>query len=289
MSVLSPCLLHVCSGARTQQSGTCQKRPVRRRIRGHSPRIRAATSGRPRPPRLDQWSRPSRSAPGSCLESPMPMPSRIVRPAGNRHLCGDTPLMPQARHAGYLPGMRWAAARRSRPLTSRARLRPKQQVRWVFPSGNGAQKNVRVRVTPCRPGMSTDCVQVYALQPRLQASAWTAAACGGYCRARQAGARAATAGLDAWGPAGIPAPERSPPHGLCAPGTAYGRVGTGRRDQHPGRLIRDGLRVGGCCTRPACGISTPTRPNAAQSAYLTICARRRVARRFPAPALPAPT
>jgi hypothetical protein len=30
----------------------------------------------------------------------MPMLSRSVRRAGNRHSCGDTPLMPRARHAG---------------------------------------------------------------------------------------------------------------------------------------------------------------------------------------------
>jgi hypothetical protein len=186
------------------------------------------------PGSLDQWSRPSRQGRAERAGVPIPVPSHTVRPAGNRHSCGDTPLMPRARHAGCLPGMRWAAARCSRAAASPARLRPKQQVRWVNPSGNGAQ-NVRVRV------MSTDCVQVYALQRRLQASAWTAAACGGYCRARQAGARAATAGLDARGRRGIPTPGTvAPARGLCAPRTAYGRVGTGRRDQHPGRPIRDG-------------------------------------------------
>ncbi len=169
------------------------------------------------------------------------MPSRSVRPAGNRHSCGDTPLMPRARHAGFLPGMRWAAARRSRAAASPARLRPNQQVRWVFPSGNGAQ-NVRVRVTPCRPGMSTDCVQVYALQPRLQASAWTAAACGRRilpCPASRGEGGHSRAGCP--GPAGIPAPGTvAPARGLCAPRTAYGRMGTGCRDQHLGRPIRDG-------------------------------------------------
>jgi hypothetical protein len=49
VSVLSLCLLHVCSGARIQLSGACQKRAVRCLTRGHSPRIRAATSGRRRP------------------------------------------------------------------------------------------------------------------------------------------------------------------------------------------------------------------------------------------------
>ena len=43
---LSPCLLHVCSRARTQQSGACQIWPVRRRMRGHAPRRRAVSYGR---------------------------------------------------------------------------------------------------------------------------------------------------------------------------------------------------------------------------------------------------
>jgi hypothetical protein len=34
---------------------------------------------------LDQWSRPSARAPGTRLASPMPMPSRSVKPAGKRH------------------------------------------------------------------------------------------------------------------------------------------------------------------------------------------------------------
>jgi excisionase family DNA binding protein len=36
LSVLPTCLLHVCSGARTQQSGACQKRPIWRRVRPRS-------------------------------------------------------------------------------------------------------------------------------------------------------------------------------------------------------------------------------------------------------------
>jgi hypothetical protein len=176
--VLSAWLLRGCSRARTQQSGSCQKRPIRPPCGGMRPGAAPSRPAGAAPGSLDQWSRPLAQAPGAHPESSMPMPSRSVRPAGNRHSGGDTPLMPRARHAGCLPGMRWAAARRSRAAASPARLRPKQQVRWVFLSGNGAQ-NVRVRVTPCRPGMSTDLVQVYALQRRLQASAWTAAACGG--------------------------------------------------------------------------------------------------------------
>jgi hypothetical protein len=49
--------------------------------------------------RLEQWSRPSPRASGARLESSMPMPSRSVRPAGNRHSCGDTPLMPPTSRA----------------------------------------------------------------------------------------------------------------------------------------------------------------------------------------------
>jgi hypothetical protein len=98
--VLSLWLLRDCSRARTQQSGACQKRCVRRPMRGHAPRSRASTSGRPATPSLDQWSRPSRRSPGTYPESPEPMSSHSVRPAGNRHSCGDTPLALRARHAG---------------------------------------------------------------------------------------------------------------------------------------------------------------------------------------------
>jgi hypothetical protein len=66
VSVLSPCLLRVCSGARTLQSGSCQKRPIRHQMRGHAPpdprRIARPTPHRLRPASgqgpLDQWSRP---------------------------------------------------------------------------------------------------------------------------------------------------------------------------------------------------------------------------------------
>jgi hypothetical protein len=72
-------LLHVCSRARTRQSGACQK------------------TARPAPDAalgsLDQWSRPSTREPGARPESPIPMPSRSVQPAGNRHS-----------HGGYVAG-----------------------------------------------------------------------------------------------------------------------------------------------------------------------------------------
>ncbi len=74
MSVLSPCLLRVCSRARTPQSGTCQKRPIRRP---------GAAPGS-----LDQWSRPHTQGPRVHPESPIPIPSRSVQPAGKRHSQG---------------------------------------------------------------------------------------------------------------------------------------------------------------------------------------------------------
>ena len=46
VSGLSSCLLHVCSGARTQRSGACQKRAARRRIQGRAPRQQTVASGR---------------------------------------------------------------------------------------------------------------------------------------------------------------------------------------------------------------------------------------------------
>jgi hypothetical protein len=140
VSVLSPWLLRGCSRARTQQSGACQKRPVRRRMRGIRPGNAPSRTAGAAPGSLDQWSRPSAGPPGAHPESSMPMPSRSVRPAGNRHSCDDMALAPQARRAGCLPAMRRAAARRSQVVASPTRLRPKRQVRWAFPSGNGARR-----------------------------------------------------------------------------------------------------------------------------------------------------
>jgi hypothetical protein len=58
---------------------------------------------------LDQWSRPSVRAPGVRPESPIPMPSRLVKPAGNRHSYGGSSLAltPQARQgcAGQRQGV----------------------------------------------------------------------------------------------------------------------------------------------------------------------------------------
>ena len=74
VSVLSPCLLGVCSRARTLQSGACQNGP-------------SGANARPRA-RLDQWSRPSGRVPITPAESPIPMLSRSVKPTGNRHSHG---------------------------------------------------------------------------------------------------------------------------------------------------------------------------------------------------------
>jgi hypothetical protein len=101
------------------------------------------------PPPLDQWSRPLRRMPGAHLESPMPMSSRSVRPAGNRHSCGDTPLMPRAGNASYLPGMQRAAAWRSRAVVRRSS--PLEAASPLgTPSADGA-RNVRTSVRPALP------------------------------------------------------------------------------------------------------------------------------------------
>jgi len=58
---------------------------------------------------------------------------------------------------------------------------------------------------------------------------------GGYCRARQAGGEGGHSRAGCPGRRGFRRRERSRPHGrLCAPRTAYGRMGTGRRDHPPG-------------------------------------------------------
>jgi hypothetical protein len=202
-------------------------------MRGHAPRSRAATSGQRRPAPLDQWSRPSRRAPGARLESPVPMPSRSVRPAGNRHSCGDTPLMPRARHAGYLPGMRWAAARRSRPAASPARLRPSKSAGYfrleTVPRTSGCASRLAGRACQLIASRCTRFSRGYR-PPRGRRQH----AGGGYCRARQAGARAATAGLDARGRRGFRRRERSRPHGGCV---------------RPGRPTVGWERVAGISTR----------------------------------------
>ena len=181
---------------------------------GHSPRIRAATPGRPAPPPPDQWSRPTWRAPGARLKSSMPMPSRSVRPAGNRHSCGDMPPAPPTRYADYLPGC--AGLRRDTPGRWRHR---RVSARSDKSAGHSVWKRCperRALSPPYSPGMSSGFVRVCVVRRAgLQGSAETAAACGGYCRVRYAGATAATTGPDARGSAGFPRWERSCPHRGC--------------------------------------------------------------------------
>jgi len=80
----------------------------------------------------------------------MPMSSRSVRPAGNRHSWGDTSIALPARHAGYLPGMGPSRARYSPGGGAGGQLRAKRQVRWALPAAAGA-RNVRALMLPSAP------------------------------------------------------------------------------------------------------------------------------------------
>jgi hypothetical protein len=148
---------------------------------------------------LDQWSRPSARAPGAHPESPIPMPSCSVKPAGNRHSCGDTPLMPRA-----------GTPVTSRGCAGRRRGVPRRWCRRLSP------------LEAVSPLVTSVCTR---FRVRLRGSAETAAACrrilacpaswgqGGHSRAGRPGAD------------GFPAPGTvAPARGLCAPGWAYGRV-----------------------------------------------------------------
>jgi hypothetical protein len=204
--------------------------PVRCRIKGHRP---GAAPPRPADAPPGQWSGPSRRAPGARVESPIPMPSRNVRPAGNRHSCGDTPLMPRARPAGYLPGMRGAAAWLSQAVVPTA-----VSARSGKSAGTSAWKRC-----PERQGAPMSRLAGRACQ--LMASG-----VGAPGRGRKAPRRrrqhAADIGVPGKPGRGQPQPGRmpdrrgitapgtvAPARGLCAPGTAHGRVwrGTGRKDQ----------------------------------------------------------
>jgi len=132
--VVAPWLL-----ARTDPAiGSCQKRPARRPMRGHSPRNRAVSYGRRPPGSLDQWSRPSARAPGAHPESPMPMTSRSVRPAGKRHSHGgyaggaDAPDRPVA--CKGRAGQRQCASGRRCRLPRRS----KRLIRWALPSAHAS-------------------------------------------------------------------------------------------------------------------------------------------------------
>lgn len=160
----------------------------------------------------------------------MPMPSRSVRPAGNRHSCGDPPLMLRAGHAGYPPGMREAAARCSPGGGAGGCLRPKRQVRWALrlcalqgeAAGlRGADGSMPPDIgVPGKPGRGRP-------QPgRMPGSAMIPGTGNGRART-----------------------------GLCAPRTAppSGGAGTGRRDQH-----RDGRSVT-AADNTGCGPLRPAR------------------------------
>jgi hypothetical protein len=201
---MGPICPHVCSmfarahGPST--GGLVKNGPARHRYDGMRPRNRAVPPAGPAPAPLDQWSRPSRRALGASPEFPMPVASRSVRPAGSRHSRGDTPLMPRARHARYPPGMRGAAARCPRAVVPEA----------VFArSGKSA-------------GHTSVCTRFRARLPSAPRSRRQHAA--GYWRARQAGARAATAGPDARGRRDSRQGDGRARTGLCAPGTARGRA-----------------------------------------------------------------
>ena len=103
-------------------------------------RSRAATSGPTPPHPPDQWSRPPWRGPRARLKSPMPMPSRSVRPAGNRHSCGDMPPTPPTRYAAICQGC--AGLRRDMPRRWRHRrvsARSDKSAGHFRPSGNGAR------------------------------------------------------------------------------------------------------------------------------------------------------
>jgi hypothetical protein len=141
----------------------------------------------------------------------MPMPSRSVQPAGKRHS-----------HGGHVAG-----------ADDQARRLPPKDAR---DSGN------------VRPGSAADCRRRSSRQSagalpsardsgRGRGLCADAVACAGCWRARQAGARAATAGADARGGRGLPEPDTVAPHGGC--------VSTAKcvspRPPGPGRLARS------CC------------------------------------------
>ena len=182
------------------------------------------------PPPLDQWSRPSSRTPGAHPESPTPMPSRSARPAGHRYSCDDQPLMPQARHTGYLPGMR----RGSGVAFPRGGVTDASPLGAASPLGTPSADSARNVVALARHALAARACRLVSsrctlFRQRLQGSAETAAARGGYCPcpASRGGVGHSRAGCP--GPAGIPALGTvAPARGLCGPGTAYGRVGRER-------------------------------------------------------------
>ena len=91
-SVLSPCLLRVCSSARssarTQQFRGCQKRPSGAGSGGMRHDAGPLCPASAAPASVNHWSRPHLTGTGNPPGAPMPMVSLSVKPAGNRHSCG---------------------------------------------------------------------------------------------------------------------------------------------------------------------------------------------------------
>ena len=210
-------------------------------MRGMRPGAAPPRPANAAPPPLDQWSRPLRRAPGARLESPIPMPSRSVRPAGNRHSCGDTPLMPRPGTPVTCQGC--DGRRRGVPGRRRRRHVPAQSSK----SAGYFRLGTVPRTSGCASRLADRACQLIASRCTRFSRGYRPPhgrrqhAGGGYCRARRAGARAATAGLDARGRRGFRRRKRSRPHGGCVrpgrPTVGWERVAG---ITHPGRPIREG-------------------------------------------------
>jgi len=109
-------------------------------------------TARAAPGSLDQWSRPSARAPGALQESPIPMPSRSVRPAGKRHSHGgyvagaDAPNRPDACQG--CTGQ-WQCASGS---WCRLPRRSKRLIRWALSSVRASGEATGVRRDVDVPG-----------------------------------------------------------------------------------------------------------------------------------------
>ena len=161
----------------------------------------------------------------------MPMPLHNVRPAGNRHSCGDTSVGAAGRES-RLPARDARGSGEAFPGDGAGgRLHSKRQVRWVLSpaadarnAGCGVPPAVRRHVNWPRPDARFGTGDMAFQNSREPAA--------GMGRAGQAGARAATAGLCA-GVGRLPVSRRAPrsrPHGaVCArDGRRPGGAGTGR-------------------------------------------------------------
>ena len=220
---------------------------------GACPRIRAAVSGRRRPTPLDQWSRPSRRAPGARPEPPMPMPSRSVKTAAHaafhcradcaRHGSLQRPVHVRVWGRRGVPGVTTTAADSARSDKSAgcSRLRPAPGMQ-----GGRAARPSRRHVTWLHPGMR--------FVPGDRALRRRQDACSGYrpCRASWGEGGHGRAGC----PGSVGFPERvmiAPARGLCAPATGGGRgvagwAGCGRPAHLAGGCgsrtrVRAGLRL----------------------------------------------